>query len=48
MCFNACFLTTNIHARAGVKVDGWGLGFGQNWDEALDSDPCDNTSVATA
>ena len=36
--------------RAGVKVDGWGVGWGENWDSFADNDPCvtDEGEVATA
>lgn len=34
--------------RAGVKVDGWGLGWGENWDSFADNDPCVTDQAAAA
>ena len=34
--------------RAGVKVDGWGLGLGETWDLAFDADQCNQSPPAAA
>jgi hypothetical protein len=37
-----------LNSSAGVKVDGWGLGWGENWDSLADNDPCVTDASAAA